>query len=76
MQTMIPGLITGQNFIRHQYDWLLLSSLNHKERTAQAVMCFVIWRERCRRIFKEEEKTVQVLVAEISAEHDSWFKPL
>ena len=33
---------------------------------------FILWRERCRRIFKEEEKNPQCLAEEIQTEHALW----
>lgn len=46
---------------------------NNYRKSRTLVICFVIWRERCRRIFQEVSKTDALLAVEIAQETQSWF---
>jgi hypothetical protein len=41
---------------------------NLQWRRLQVATCFIIWRERCRRIFREKEKTQLEVIREIIQE--------
>lgn len=43
----------------------LLFSASKRERSITLTTSFVIWRERCTRIFRDEEKTMQQLLQEV-----------
>lgn len=55
------------------YDDILLESKNTKQKMIQPTICFVIWRERCRRIFQGVQKTPNILLMKIRNELRSWF---
>jgi hypothetical protein len=40
-------------------------AIGRKLESVIAIACFVIWRERCNRIFREENKIVAVLIEEV-----------
>lgn len=42
-------------------------------RQIQVTICFVVWRERCRRIFTDNMKEHEILAREIAQEAQSWF---
>jgi hypothetical protein len=44
-------------------------------REVEATTLFVLWRERCRRIFAEETKTIPNLTREIIGELKLWYYP-
>jgi hypothetical protein len=53
--------------------------MGHQEmywRQLEAVTVFVIWRERCRRIFSEKEQGVVNAAREVIRKYRYWFKSL
>lgn len=52
----------------------LLASQKMVVRRLQLVFCFVLWRERCQRIFQEKEKSVPLLSSEVMVEYTSWYQ--
>jgi hypothetical protein len=42
-------------------------------RQLEAVTVFIIWKERCCRIFEEKEQLITDIVREIFREHKNWF---
>lgn len=61
-------------FSNGKFRKALLNSQKMAVRRLQLVFCFVIWRERCRRIFQEKFKTVTLLTSEIMVECGSWYQ--
>lgn len=61
-------------FSNEKFRKALLNSQKMAVRRLQLVFCFVIWRERCRRIFQEKFKTVTLLTSEIMVECGSWYQ--
>lgn len=61
-------------FAERNYQSAILESQHTKLRQTQVTVCTVIWRERCRRIFSDKQKTVQLIVREILEELSSWFE--
>lgn len=51
----------------------ILVAGQQKLKKVQVVICFVIWRERCARIFRDEKKMLLVLARERLQEYESWF---
>jgi zinc-binding in reverse transcriptase len=56
-----------------QYHFILDTSQNEHWKRMEIITCFVIWRERCRRIFQEENKAPLTIVREILLEYQNWF---
>jgi hypothetical protein len=53
---------------------ILFSSIESKQwRQIELTTNFVLWRERCRRIFAEKEQIVLQLARETVVEKKSWF---
>jgi hypothetical protein len=46
---------------------------DNEARRVQIVLCFVVWRERCARIFREEKKGPRQTATEIGQEYNSWY---
>ncbi|XP_078150208.1 uncharacterized protein LOC144545516 [Carex rostrata] len=55
------------------YAHNIVNSGDMQIRRMQVVICFVVWRERCKRIFREESKDEHMLSMEILEEYASWF---
>jgi zinc-binding in reverse transcriptase len=53
---------------------MIVDTEDIKWRRLQMTTCFVIWRERCARIFHEENKSPLMLVREILLEYKIWFE--
>jgi hypothetical protein len=53
---------------------MIVDTEDIKWRRLQMTTCFVIWRERCARIFREENKSPLMLVREILLEYKIWFE--
>jgi zinc-binding in reverse transcriptase len=49
-------------------------SQNKHWRRLKIVTCFVIWRERCARIFRDENKEPMTIVRDIMMEYQCWFR--
>jgi hypothetical protein len=48
---------------------IILNRAVQKEiREVMAIACFVVWRERCNHIFREENKTIAILIEEVREE--------
>jgi hypothetical protein len=53
---------------------LILSKQQDKRwRQIEITTTFVIWRERCRRVFAEQEKDIISISREIMTEYNDWF---
>ena len=60
-------------FARGEYQRAILESNQKGVKQMQVVFCFVLWRERCARIFRDEQKPPQILANEMRREYTSWF---
>jgi ferredoxin-NADP reductase len=49
------------DFQQGQYDVVMLEAGNESQKRLQATLQFVVWRERCTRIFREEYKSTMEL---------------
>jgi hypothetical protein len=57
-----------------EYASGIIKSVHMETRQILVTVCFVVWRERCRRIFRQECKTPRILMNEIEQEIGSWFR--
>lgn len=57
-----------------RYKEVALLQGKMKQKRLQFTVCFVIWRERCSTIFRQEQKTSQALHMEIREEMRHWFR--
>jgi hypothetical protein len=55
------------------YHFILDARQNTHWKRMEIITCFVIWRERCTRIFQEQNKTPMTIVREILLEYENWF---
>lgn len=69
-QMRLPSCL---KFRTGNYKEAMLSSQYTEVKKVQITTCFVLWRERCRRIFRDEEKPVNLLVQEVITEYNSWY---
>lgn len=69
----MQGMPHCQYFTDTRYEEAIVISRYKFIRKLQLTVCFVLWRERCRRIFMEENKNLSILAMEIRAEFQSWF---
>jgi hypothetical protein len=51
----------------------MLEAGNESQKRLQATLYFIVWRERCTRIFKEEYKSTMELQREVASEYYQWF---
>lgn len=64
------GNDTIQQFsVMSAQQFLLCTTVNRTTREIILILCFVLWRERCNRIFREEIKSANMLVEEVV---DEW----
>jgi zinc-binding in reverse transcriptase len=61
------------DFQQGQYDAVMLEAGNKSQKRLQAALQFVVWRERCTRIFMEEYKNTMELQREVASEYYQWF---
>lgn len=62
-------------FTQGNFELVILESQHKSVRQMQVTLCFVIWRERCRRrIFADEKKTPQLIATETVEEFSNWFQ--
>lgn len=67
------ALSPNGTFARGNYRDCVLNIAQQGIARLQMTTCFVIWRERCRRIFSDKTKEPQYLAFEIVAEVVDWF---
>jgi zinc-binding in reverse transcriptase len=56
-----------------RYQFILDTRQNKHWKRMEIITCFVIWRERCTRIFQEQNKAHMTIVREILLEYENWF---
>lgn len=56
-----------------QFKQLIMNSQHTTVRQMEITICFVIYRERCHRIFRDLEKSRQLIQEEIMQEFRYWF---
>lgn len=61
------------HFQNNSYWQAILNSRYKEIKRLQIVICFVTWKERCRRIFSDQQKPPTILAMEITSEYNSWF---
>jgi hypothetical protein len=61
------------DFQQGQYDAVMLEAGNESQKRFKATLQFVVWRERCTRIFREEYKSTMELQREVALEYYQWF---
>jgi zinc-binding in reverse transcriptase len=59
-------------FRQGQYANTILKGGSKQLNKLQITLCFVIWRERCARIFRQQSKNQQQLAMEVMQEFKSW----
>lgn len=69
----IPYLTHCQLFVQGSYWRTLLYSTDKRVKQLQIVLIFAVWKERCRRVFQEKEKTENQLTSAIIEENNLWF---
>lgn len=68
MQPEMAGLL-----VRGKYKHNILNAAQRKIKEIKVVICFIIWRERCAIIFRDEKKVPTIIAREILQEYRSWF---
>jgi hypothetical protein len=71
------------DFQQRQYDAVMLEAGNESQKRLeagnksqkrlQATLQFVVWKERCTRVFTEEYKSTMELQREVTSEYYQWF---
>ncbi|XP_078164546.1 uncharacterized protein LOC144559402 [Carex rostrata] len=68
----MPELSSCQLFQRGSFRAVILFSKHTKVRHMQLAFCFILWKERCRRLFQDKRKNVEAVGDEICQEYTSW----
>ena len=71
IRTTIPQ---GAAFDRGKFKWVLTKEPDLILRQVQITICFVLWRERCARVFRQQNQTTRQIAAHIILEFDAWFR--
>lgn len=62
-----------QYFSQREYSLATLEAQHRSIKEMQITICFVIWREWCRRVFAQNQKTLPMVAKEIIEDISSWF---
>jgi hypothetical protein len=65
-------MMITQAFNQGHYTDTILMGGSKQLNKLQITLCFVIWREKCARIFRQQSKNQQKLAMEVMQEFRSW----
>jgi hypothetical protein len=70
--TNVATMMIMPEFSQGLYANTILKGGSKQLNKLQITLCFVIWRERCARIFRQQTKNQQQLAMEVMQEFRSW----